>query len=195
MEDDGSYCALYAGSSAYRRKPVASFRDLNLASINRLISSQALIVSRYNLSIHRRRIKTEEKAKVVTVVRGMYLNATLTIKQQDDLNKSFLKTFFLVGWWLYGVVRTIIHFFKASIPSSSLYFILFILFFRIILVENIYLVRQEIESIPSPKQQQRPLLAIFSFWPFTSQELLKQLFKLKDRCTVHCVPCCWVLKA
>ena len=100
MEDDGSYCALYAGSSAYRRKPVASFRDLNLASINRLISSQALIVSRYNLSIHRRRIKTEEKAKVVTVVRGMYLNATLTIKQQDDLNKSFLKTFFLVGWWV-----------------------------------------------------------------------------------------------
>ena len=31
---------------------------------------------------HRRRIKTEEKAKVVAAVWGTYLNATLTIYQQ-----------------------------------------------------------------------------------------------------------------
>ena len=31
---------------------------------------------------HRRRIKAEEKAKVVAVVWGTYLNATLTVKHQ-----------------------------------------------------------------------------------------------------------------
>ena len=103
MEDDGSYCALYAGSSAYRRKPVASFRDLNLASINRLISSQALIVSRYNLSIHRRRIKTEEKAKVVTVVRGTefikFLSVRAILHEEDLKNNiySFLQIVLVQG--------------------------------------------------------------------------------------------------
>ena len=82
----------------------------------------------------RRRIKTEEKAKVVAAGWGTYLNAALTaFSSKGDLNKSFWENihFGKVVVWC-GVNRMIIHFYKASIPPSktALAFILFILFFK-----------------------------------------------------------------
>ena len=38
---------------------------------------------------HRRGIKTEEKAKVVAVFWGTYLNVALKFSSKDDLNTSF----------------------------------------------------------------------------------------------------------
>ena len=79
---------------------------------------------------HRRRIKTEEKAKVVAVGWETYLNAA-----KDDMSKSFRENIhFGRGVVCYGVNRMIIHFSKASIPLSSRYSIH--PFLQIILVEN-----------------------------------------------------------
>ena len=59
----------------------------------------------------------------------------LPFSSKDDLNTTFWENihFRRVVVW-YGVNRMIIYFFKASIPPA---FILVILFFKIILVENI----------------------------------------------------------
>ena len=71
---------------------------------------------------HRRRIETEEKAKVVVVVWVMYLNAELTIMQQGCLNKSFWENVHFGRLVVWHVVNwMIISFVKASISPSSLY--------------------------------------------------------------------------
>ena len=94
-------------------------------------------------------IKTEEKAKVIiAVVWGTYFNAVLTIWQQGRFGKKILEEhpFGRVLVW-YDVNRILIHFSKAIIPPS-IAIILFILFFKIILVQNSQRGMELNDSIP-----------------------------------------------
>ena len=108
------------------------------------------------LSLHRRRLKTEQKAKVVAVGCGTELNTALSSK--DDLNKRFWKNihFGRVVVW-YGVNRMVTHFPNASVLPSSRYLhsSFFSSWWKIVSTA-----RNWINSVP--KQQRRPLPSLLS---------------------------------
>ena len=105
-------------------------------------------VRRAKASGQRRRIKTDEKAKVVGCFGGTYL---ILICRTNHLAARMIwrkkvvgKTTILVGW-LFGMVGTGWSSLFQSIHSAkyhSLAFILLILFYKIILVENIWCGRE-----------------------------------------------------
>ena len=64
-------------------------RHVEMAGILQHTKQQNFIVSTH--SRHRRRKETEEKAKVVPVIWGTYLNATLTFLSKDDIDKKCWK--------------------------------------------------------------------------------------------------------
>ena len=104
---------------------------------------------------HRRRINTEEKAKVVVAAWGTQLNAALTIQQQGWFEEfvwgehSFCR---VVVWW--NVNRMIIHFFQSI--QSAMRPLFYWCFSSIPLGVKLH-VWQGIETIPSPNKQRRPL--------------------------------------
>ena len=98
---------------------------------------------------HRRRINTEEKAKVVVAAWGTHLNAALTIQQQGWFEEfvwgehSFCR---VVVWW--NVNRMIIHFFQSI--QSAMRPLFYWCFSSIPLGVKLH-VWQGIETIPPPR--------------------------------------------
>ena len=97
--------------------------------------SQIIIAHGVPTRHHRRRIKTEKKAKVVAAGGDVLECRTnhLAFSSKDDLKKSFWENIHFGRWW-FVVNWMISHFSKASIPPSNHYSIN--PFLQIILVQN-----------------------------------------------------------
>ena len=94
----------------------------------------------------------------------------LLFSSKDDLKRKFLENIhFDIGGSLADCGNRMIFCFNASIPQSSLYSIHP---FLSNLPGGKYLVRQGTESIPSPKQQRRPLPSRLSLSFFMIQRFL-----------------------
>ena len=104
------------------------------------------------------------------------------------MNKILGRTSILVGWW-FGMVWTRWSFIFSQHPFHQLAFILFILFFKIFLFRK-FLIRQEIESMSSPKQQRRPLHSLrslsffFGFYDFSVTACWEEWNQISDKNSV-----------